>query len=370
MKIDKEYFGQLVLFEISGKIEENERAYLHQIISEDQEAYNLYVEMHNIYSESRRNEIREKLGAENVWIAIRRRKRARMLKRSMVGIAAVSIITTLLYIFFIQEDTGTQMAATNQKGHIELQLASGQTIDLSNNHGQVQVGNIVLNNKNKELSYSYDSSNIQLAKLSVPPGKDYTIHLQDGTEIQLNAATSIEFPFAFKGNTREISINGEAYIKVAKDEKKPFLVHLPGSTVMVLGTEFNVNTYDTGLVKVALVDGSVKMKAGSESMALKPGYEISLTCEKGMLADKFDVEDVLAWRQGIYLFNSSSIVDVAKLIHRFYGVNVKLEIKTQNKDSFTGSMNRNEPIKNFLDGLKYMKSFDYYFDKDSTLHIK
>jgi len=370
MKVDKEYLSQLVLFEISGKIEDEERAHLYNIIAEDQEAYDLYVEIHDMYPDSRRHEIREKLNAGNIWSIMEKRRRTRIVRRSLVSITTVLIITVLSYNFFYKEDTTKQLAGLDQKEHIKLQLSSGQTFDLSANQGQAHIGNMSLNNKNKQLDYSYNSANTQLATLTVPVGKDYTIHLQDGTEIQLNAATKVEFPLAFNGNTREISINGEAYLKVAKDEKRPFIVHLPTSVVQVLGTEFNVNTYNKAIEKVSLVGGSVKIEAGNESKTLKPGYEVSFTADQGMLTDKFDEEDVLAWRQGLYLFNSSTIEEVAKSIHRFYGVEVKLDLKAKNNDLFTGSMNRNKPIQNFLDGLKFMKSFDYYFDKDSTLHIK
>ncbi len=79
----------------------------------------------------------------------------------------------------------------------------------------------------------------------------------------------LEFPFSFTEGSREITIFGEAYIKVAKNPSKPFIVHLPGSTVQVLGTEFNVNTYDSGIVKVSLVEGMVNFKGTGIEVRLK-----------------------------------------------------------------------------------------------------
>ncbi|WP_158267017.1 FecR family protein [Chitinophaga niastensis] len=367
MNIDKEYLIQLVLFEISGNIGEDEKTYLHQVIAEDQEANAIYLELLNMYPENRLQEIRAYPGAEKVWIAIRKKEHYQTIVRYMTGMAALFVMAGFFsYIFFTKKKDSSPPIAE----HIQLQLRNGPTIDLSNQQGRTQLGNIILNNKNKQLTYSYDTATPQSASLTVPAGKDYSIHLQDGSEIELNAATQLDFPLAFTGNTREVTIHGEAYLKIAQNAGKPFLVHLPGATVQVLGTAFNVNTYDSNAVSVALVEGAVKMEAGNATSILKPGYEISFTPEKGMSTEKFDEGDVLAWRQGIHLFHAASMEEIATLIHRFYGVVVKIDVKAANNKPFTGSMNRNKPVRHFLDGLKFSQYIDYYFDNDSILHLK
>src|SRR5690606_32808342 len=102
--------------------------------------------------------------------------------------------------------------------------------------------------------------------LTVPAGLDYKVHLPDGSEIWMNSTSQLQFPSEFSAATREISIKGEAYLNVAPNKEKPFIVHLPKSTVRVLGTEFNVNTYGLNTETVALVKGSVQLNTpGSEN---------------------------------------------------------------------------------------------------------
>jgi ferric-dicitrate binding protein FerR (iron transport regulator) len=158
-------------------------------------------------------------------------------------------------------------------------------------------------------------------------------------------------------------------VKIAQLAGQPFLVHLPGAQVQVLGTEFSVNTYDSGKVSVALVQGAVKMNIAHDTALLKPGYAAVVTAGKELNTYKFDPDDVLAWRQGLHLFNNASVEEVTTLIHRFYGISVKLDEVSEHKNTFTGSMDRNKPVINFLEGLKFSRYAEYYFDTDSTLHL-
>jgi transmembrane sensor len=372
MKIDKDYIAQLTLFEISGKIGEDEKAHLHKLIAENGEYHALYTELYMQFPETKLQQAREHLRAEKVWTDIQKRGRSYAMTRRIQTVAAflILIIGTGLYLFINNKMHSSENTIVRTKDHITLQLASGEQVDLSKNIGRVKVGKTILNNDDNQLTYGSDHPNGQLATLIVPPGKNYMIRLVDGTEIQLNADTRLEFPMSFSGNSREVSILGEAYIKVAPSASKPFLVHLPGSTVQVLGTEFNVNAYDSGLVKVALVNGAVSMKHKRDSTILKPGFEIAVNENAPLTMEKFDVEDVLSWRDGVHLFNAASIQEVAKLIHRFYGINVQVDALVGTKKPFTGSLNRNKPVQNFLEGLKFSEYLDYHFDKDSTLHIK
>lgn len=366
MKTDKEYLTQLVLFEISGKIRDDERAELSRMIREDQEAADHYATLHATF----RQKTASNWGPDDVWKAIRRRKQQQIIGGSIKGLAALFVIGALGFLFIKSKQTTELRTLVTNKGHIKLQLSGGQIIDLSSQQGQVQAGSVTLNNQHKQLHISGDSTKLQYATITVPAGKDYTVHLSDGSEVQLNAETQLLFPLSFKGHTREITIRGEAYMKIAAAANQPFWVHLPGATVQVLGTEFNVNTYDSSSVKVALVKGAVKMNTDRDTSLLKPGYISELTTGKGLTTYKYDADDVLAWRQGLHLFNNASVEEVAMLIHRFYGIPVKLDSKEGHEKAFTGSINRNKPAVNFLEGLKFSRYADYYFDKDSTLHLR
>ncbi|MGO4291952.1 FecR family protein [Chitinophaga sp. RAB17] len=366
MKTDKEYLTQLVLFEISGKIQEDEKAELSRMIREDQEAADLYAQLHITLPQNTTSS----WGPDEVWEAIRRRKQQRIIGGSIKGLAVVFVAALLGFLFMMPKHTIEPPTFATNKGHVKLQLSGGQMVDLSSQQGQVQAGSVALNNQHKQLHFSNDATQVQYATITVPAGKDYTVHLPDGSEVQLNAETQLLFPLSFTGPSREITVRGEAYIKVAAAENQPFFVHLPGATVQVLGTEFNVNTYDSNKVKVALVKGAVKMNTDRDTALLKPGYVSELTTGKQLSMYRYDVDDVLAWRQGLHLFNNASVEEVAMLIHRFYGIPVQLDMMPEHRKPFTGFIDRNKPAANFLEGLKFAQYADYYFDKDSALHLR
>jgi ferric-dicitrate binding protein FerR (iron transport regulator) len=232
--------------------------------------------------------------------------------------------------------------------NIQLELANGQVINLSNNK---MTDNLVM-------PHIYKTSAPEYAILKTPDGKDYTMHLSDGTEVQLNAATTMRFPLSFTGNKREVFINGEAFLKVSPNKDKPFIVHLPHSTVLVLGTEFNVNTYKEE--RIALVTGALKVNG----MLLKPGQEAVAS-----VIHTFDETEVLSWRNGKFVFNNTTLEEVCKIIPRIYGISVELDNKTIADKRFSGVIDKNKPIEHVLEALKATNGIDYYSD-NGTFHIR
>lgn len=272
----------------------------------------------------------------------------------------------------IQHRGNTNDFAANKKTNIELRLADGSVINLSQRQGSIQTDAAQLNNNNKTLSYSAGDKVIATAinTLTVPVGLDYKIRLADGTEVWMNSATELKFPLAFPGNTREVTINGEAYLKVAKDAQKPFIVHLPNSTVQVLGTEFNVNSYDPGTVKVALVEGSVNMTAPTGEIKLSPGREAIYREGQSLKQDAFDAKFVLGWQKGLFYFDEATLQEIAKVVPRWFGMEVIIDNPEIKGKKFVGVLDRNQPISAFQDDLKLISGIDSYVDKNNVLHFK
>lgn len=267
---------------------------------------------------------------------------------------------------------GKDALAAKAKPGIELKLAGGKIIDLSRQQGGIDAGTVRLNNSNKTLSYATDSGQaaVGVNMLTVPIGMDYKLHLADGSEVWLNSATELEFPLSFAGQTREITIRGEAYLKVTKDAAKPFIVHLPHSTVQVLGTEFNVNTYDSGVVKVALVEGAVNLQATTGESKLTPGKQAIYHVGGPILQETFDARQVLSWRKGLFYFNNASLEEISKVVPRWYGVQVTIDDPAILSRRFSGVINRNRPIAIFLEDLKVISHIDARIDQAGILHFK
>ncbi|WPV67855.1 FecR family protein [Chitinophaga sp. LS1] len=369
MSVNPEYIEQLVLDEIAGVITPEDSATLSNLLAQEPEALVIRNDLYAQYGEHPVLEnLADTLPVEKVWAGIRKQKRGKTLLRTSIGIAAALLVIVSAYTILLPGIRQPAIVHVTSPKNVALQLPGGQVVNLGNAQQQVQLGNLTLHNQEKTLSYT--GSTNQQATLIVPAGKDYSIVLADGTLIQLNAASKLVFPFAFTGNTREVTITGEAYVKVAKDATRPFIVHLPNSTVQVLGTEFNINTYDSGQVKISLVNGAVRLKTQQDSLLLHPGYAVNYTQGDKLQESPFDEEDVLSWRNGLFIFKNASLVSLSRVITRWYGIPVITDNAAVTTRHFSGAMNRNKPIATFLEGLKFTGQFDYYFDKDSVLHMK
>jgi ferric-dicitrate binding protein FerR (iron transport regulator) len=198
------------------------------------------------------------------------------------------------------------------------------------------------------------SDNSALNTITTPRGGQYQVVLPDGSKVWLNAASSIEFPTSFTGNTRNVSITGEAYFEVAKNAAKPFLVKTNRAVIEVLGTHFNVMAYDDEAeMKTTLLEGAVKVKSGSTSNYLRHGQQAVLNATgQTRVLDDVDVDDATAWKNGIFQFNDAGIEVIMRQASRWYDVNVSYEGQIPVKQ-FTGRISRKVKASELLNMLAY-----------------
>jgi len=371
----------LVLQEISGTLTAAGRETLFKEITANEDAREMRDDMLRVFSPEIMDKIRSQPFNDPADVIINRihqQKRKKIITISAIAASAAAAVIAFLTIphLFKPESYSNIGIITNQTAqvnskNIQLQLAGGQIVNLNTDTNQVVAGNVTMQSSNKTLTYTTNPSAnaAEFATLTVPPGKDYTIRLSDGTEVQLNAATSIRFPLAFRNNNREVYISGEAYLKIAKQANQPFIVHLPNTTVRVLGTEFNVNTYDSGVAKVALVQGAVKVVGARDSLQLSPGQE-AVYASSTLSTSTFDETDVLSWRVGKFLFSNARLEEVCRVIPRLYGISLELDNKEVANKRFSGVIDRHQPVENVLKALKATNGIDYYADKDGAFHIK
>jgi transmembrane sensor len=297
-------------------------------------------------------------------------------KSGMAVAAAAAIAGAGIFIYTIlKTNHSSKVLSVVHKNipakSVYLELRNGQLIDLSRGeqHQETEDGQVILNNSRNTLTFVAGRDNNGLNKLVVPPGKDYSIRLSDGTEIRMNAGSTLQFPFGFAGSAREISLTGEAYIKVAKAANQPFTVHTPEATIQVLGTEFNVNTYNSGKAAISLVQGAVKVLADKQEVILKPGFQADYTTQKGINTHPFDKNDVLSWLEGKYDFRETPLSEIIPILERWYDVNIITDHPTVAEKTFNVQINRSEGIEGFLEMLKVIRTADYYY-KNDTIHIK
>lgn len=182
--------------------------------------------------------------------------------------------------------------------------------------------------------------------LSNPRGsKVQSLTLVDGTQVWLNAASSITYPTIFAGQDRKVSITGEAYFEVVHDAARPFIVSKGTMNVEVLGTHFNVNAYDDETdIKVTLLEGSVRVRTETGSrktdLVIKPGEQVRLTNNK-VIVNRFpDLEEVMAWKNGKFQFgDAAGVEEIMRQISRWYDVYV--EYKGTMTGHIGGAISRN-----------------------------
>lgn len=254
---------------------------------------------------------------------------------------------------------------------IQLTLADGEIIDLNKEEGNISTQNISLQNVGGSLSYQDNGNAVGMNTVTVPTGMDYRINLSDGSKVWMNSKTKLEFPSQFAADKREISLSGEAYLEIAKDPSKPFFVKLPDGTVQVVGTEFNINTYQPSVTKVALVEGGVKLIANDSSVLVKPGKEtVYNSGNKSFQTAAFTAKKTLSWRTGMYYFDEAPLSEIAPVVERWYGIKIQVDNPALTQKVFAGALNKHEPIEDFIDNLKNISKIEGYFDKAGILHFK
>lgn len=243
-----------------------------------------------------------------------------------------------------------------------LTLADGSKIVLDNlAEGQIgRQGEVaILKLPDGALKYQEDQGKaaadapIVYNTITTPNAGQYALTLPDGSGVWLNAASSMTFPTRFDKTERRLSITGEVYFEVARDADKPFVVEVSnGSTVEVLGTHFNINAYSNEpSVKTTLLEGKVRVKKGDQTGVLQPGQQAVIT-DKITLEKNVDVEQVMAWKNGLFNFEHVDLSELMRQLERWYDIKVVIRGKLP-EIRFKGKMYRNERLStvlNFLEG--------------------
>lgn len=245
-----------------------------------------------------------------------------------------------------------------------LTLSNGRQMVLGDSSLRIDGGNGVQITLDELGAMSYRASDSTLDvdvynTLTTPVQCDFVFTLEDGTRVWLNAASSLRYPVAFKGRERVVHANGEVYFEVAKDENRPFYVCLNDSVrVRVLGTSFNVNSYaDEQFTEVTLVEGRVRTYSRDGVYELSPSQQLYIDRERGTSKVRtVDAYDYVAWKDGQYVFKKKPLCLVAKVLQRWYGVEVVFESSAARKAMFTGVINKEESVRLFVKRLNETSS--------------
>ena len=194
---------------------------------------------------------------------------------------------------------------------------------------------------------------LEMNKIVVPPGQRANLTLSDGTNVWLNACSEMTYPASFSEDIRRVSLKGEAYFDVRKDEEHPFVVRTRFGEVTVLGTAFNINAYnDADACYTTLVYGKVNFSTPDQNtITLAPG-EQAVASSRGIEKRAVDVNEYIGWAQGVYVFNNKRLGDIMKTFERWYDVHVYYEKESLRDLTYSGDLQRYGTINTFLNALE------------------
>lgn len=251
---------------------------------------------------------------------------------------AATILLPLLVTLIIYRQMDVKNIEVSQQTEVEIgeksaiiYLSDGQLINLKQDTSSlIRSENELLIHRDSNTLYIDDSYlttglDNKMNKIVTTKGMEYQLTLSDGTRVWLNADSKLEFPSKFSPKERRVIVSGELYFDVAENTEVPFIVKSQSSELKVLGTEFNIRSYDDELSTVStLIEGSVEVSnTKGETIRLKPGYEALIAHNDTKLESQVaDIEAVTAWKNGRFYFDNQDLKRIMEDLSRWYDVDI------------------------------------------------
>lgn len=284
----------------------------------------------------------EAVGADEAHAAGEARVRRMPFRRWAVAAVLIGLLGIGLWVWLGGRRSDSKRIETINNGlpadvaaptrsRATITLSNGQRVDLdSATTGALaqEGGAKIVERGDGQVTYENDISRpgaLLYNTLTNPRGsRVVNLTLNDGTKVWLNAESSIRYPVLFPGADRSVEITGEAYLEVAADAHRPFRVTSGATTVDVLGTAFDINTYsDEPAGRVTLVQGAVRVGHGNELM-LHPGQQAVIRDQVSLGASP-DIDKVLAWKNGWLEFQDVDLPTMMRQLARWYDISISFE---------------------------------------------
>lgn len=224
-------------------------------------------------------------------------------------------------------------------------------------------------------SYFYYQASLEkemmvMQTISVPAGQRINLTLTDGTNVWLNARTSLKYPLKFGKKNRQVVLDGEAYFEVAENKIKPFIVQTDKYNVEVLGTKFNVNAYSgTTEFETTLMSGSVRLASvtdTTQNLILNPDNKAYLHDGK-LHVVPVDDYNPYRWKEGLICFKNGTFNSIMNAFEKYYGLTIKVKNKDISKHVYTGKFRQSDGIEYALRVLQKDISFTYQRDDENQI---
>ena len=209
----------------------------------------------------------------------------------------------------------------------------------------------------------------EMHQIMVPNGKRADITFSDGTRIYINSGSKVIYPDIFEERKREILVEGEVYLDVAKRKDCPFVVKTREFDIRVLGTSFNVCAYrEDEAASVVLVRGSVEVTTENKSkVRLAPNQLVDIKGNKTQVR-KVDVSEYISWKDNLLLLHQRPVGDVLKKLERYYGCKIRYDAEITTL-SLSGKLDLQTDITNVMDNLCLSLSLHYTINDKDEIYV-
>ena len=203
-------------------------------------------------------------------------------------------------------------------------------------------------------------------EIFVPPGQMTQVKLSDGSKIWLNSGSVFKYPIEFDQSSRKVFIDGEAFMEVTHNKRKPFVVNTGKLSVEVLGTSFNISAYSGDEhTNITLVDGSVLLRSDDEKWTrnMAPGQSITVANNNTPEISMVNTDFYTSWKDGKIVFRNEKLEEIAKKMERWYNVEIRFKDEKLKELEFSGTFLKYKPIEQVFRSLSIMNDhIDFVYE--------
>lgn len=363
--MESESIYQLILSVLTNEASEEEKDSFNRWLKESDENKREFEKVRRLYliSSSKRKE--QVYDTDSAWNKVHkqtiRKKEVRFTGMFLRYAAMIMVVISTGVYFYITNSNDKLVAETEQFDQPTLLLHNGKRILLEEKEFSMQQQHITIKN-NTDRKLIYEKSNTisneksEQNHLIVPKGKTYQLVLSDGTKIWMNSESEITYPSLFNGSKREVTLVGEAYFDVAKDENKPFYVKANGIDVKVLGTIFNVSCYSKDKnITTTLVEGSVCVQTqNGKEQIIVPSEQLSYNKEDLNIDVKtVNTELYTSWVNGEYIFKDAPLEDIIAKLQHWHNFSVSYQNEKIKNYRFSLTVSRNTSLDQLLEIINF-----------------
>lgn len=387
---DPYYISQLIAKFLRGEATPAELETLQHLAADDPDTRQLLERYEDVSFIQEEMDYMNSLDKREAWRAVQRKRKDQNKRKPITGFtrrlgyaAAVLVVCLVIWRQFLPRQTDERIIEDITYGYkndvlpgkvqAELILSDGRTIRLGEDSLQlIETDGSRLSSERGVLYYTVKDlvAELESSQLSntirVPPAGTYRVVLPDGTVVWLNAQSELTYPVTFAGNKREVTLSGEAHFEVAHLSESTFVVRTTQGDVQVLGTRFNVNTYDRNHTYTTLVSGKVNINHAGINRVIRPGQQAVSSVSGTISVHETAIEKVTAWRDGYFYFSNDPITSIMEQLGRWYGVDVRYEGNIPARP-YGGSIGRDVTLGKALDMLRKVSGLTFQINGTTVI---